>query len=116
MSDAVLTAGISLVSAVIGGLIAALPVIIQTKRQERGEAIRLAAEAGLKAYEAQVDKGVPSSSPIIFVWYHIRLMQLIEEGKLTRNAIKQVLREKDDLNEAFAEMAVERRTPEQPRC
>jgi hypothetical protein len=57
-----------------------------------------------------VDHGVPSSSPVIFVWYHIRLMQLIEKDKLTREAIKQVLRKKDDLNTAFTEMAVERRT------
>lgn len=35
-------------------------------------------------------------------------MQQIEKGKLTREAIKQVLREKDDLNAAFGEMAVER--------
>jgi len=36
------------------------------------------------------------------------MMQLAERDKLTREEIKNVLRKKDDLNAAFAEMAVER--------
>jgi hypothetical protein len=108
MSVAVVISIISLFSAVIGGVIAAVPVLIQSRRQERREALRLAADAALKDYESRAQKDVPSSSPIIFVWYYIRLMQLIEKNKLTREAIKQALREKDDLNAAFAEMAVER--------
>jgi hypothetical protein len=40
-----------------------------------------------------VSKDVPSSSAVFFVW---------------REAIKSVLREKDELNAAFSEMAVER--------
>jgi hypothetical protein len=97
-----------LISALIGGLIAAVPVLVQSRRQERREALRLAADAALKDYESRAQKDVPSSSPIIFVWYYIRLMQLIEKNKFTKEAIKQTLREKDDLNEAFAEIAVER--------
>jgi len=108
MSDAVMY----LISAVVGGAIAAVPVFIQSRRQERREAFKLAAETAWKDYEFQQQKGIPTSSAIIFVWQHVRLMKLIEDDKLTRHEIKRVLREKDDLNKAFAEMAWDREHPD----
>jgi hypothetical protein len=113
MPDAILglissKAALTLISVVVGALIPIVPNLIKSKRQERREAIKLAAEAAWKDYELQVQRGVQSSSAIIFVWYHIRLMQQIVRGKLTPEAIKEVLREKDELNAAFAEMSVER--------
>jgi predicted nucleotidyltransferase len=84
MSDAVMT----LLGVIIGALITAVPVYLQSKRQERREALRLAAEAGLKDYESRVAKDIPSSSPIIFVWLYIRLMKLIEEDALTDEDIE----------------------------
>ncbi len=98
----------TLMGAAVGALASICGLLISSWLQDRRDRIRLAAEAAWKDYELQMEKGVPSSSAAIFVWYHVRLMQLIERGKLTREALKDVLREKDEFNRAFSEMAVER--------
>jgi len=113
MSEAKLTlisAAAGAAAVIIGALIAGLFNYLQSARQDRRDAIKLAAEAAWKDYELRVDKGIPSSPAFIFVWYHVRLMQLIERDKLTREAIAQVHLQKDELTKAFADIAEERGT------
>jgi hypothetical protein len=98
----------NLVAVVIGGLIATVPVLIQSWRQERREAARLAAEAGLKDYESRVARGINSSPPIIFIWMYTKLMNLIAKGELTDADIRQALRDKDKLLQAYIDVAEER--------
>ena len=98
----------TVIGAAIGALASLGSLYVSSWFQERRDRIRLAAEAAWKDYELRVQKGIPSSYAAIFVWYHVRFMQLIERDKLTPEAIKTVLREKDKLNAAFAEMAEER--------
>jgi hypothetical protein len=107
ISAAVGAAG-GIIGALGGALITGLIGLYQSKSQDRRDAIKLAAEAAWKDYELRAGKGIPSSPAFIFVWYHVRLMQLIERGKLTREAITQVHLEKDELNKAFVDIAEER--------
>jgi hypothetical protein len=93
ISAAVGAAG-GIIGALGGALITGLIGLYQSKSQDRRDAIKLAAEAAWKDYELRAGKGIPSSPAFIFVWYHVRLMQLIERGKLTREAITQVHLEK----------------------
>jgi hypothetical protein len=61
-----------------GALITGVLNLIQSRSQQRRDAIRLAAETAWKDYELRVEKGIPSSPAFIYVWYHVRLMQLAQ--------------------------------------
>jgi len=89
------------VGVLVGGIAPVLVVLIQGKQQRRTELIRVALEAALKERADTVEQGgklgrkykvYPLST---FVYHQWRLLQLLEEGKLTDAEMKKLYEESE---------------------
>jgi hypothetical protein len=106
-----LSGAFGLIGAVIGAAASFGAILIQSKMQDRRAAIRHAAELGLADYKLRMQIALPGTKfppAALFIAYEMKIMKLLEKGKLTPEAYKRLSREQDELHKAVFETASER--------
>lgn len=104
-----------LVGAVIGAVASIVTVWVQAKTQDRREKIRHAAELALEDYKLQLDlarksgKQVSIPPVVLFLHYHLGLMDLMENGKLNSDTIKELAEQNIKFSDVIKELNQERK-------
>jgi hypothetical protein len=99
MDSTALISGV--VGAMIGSLTSLATLIVQNTYQNRRESTRLLFETAFKDYELRI-LHLPENRaafPIILA-YHQKMIELIEDGKLTPDAARQILKMQSEMSAA----------------
>jgi hypothetical protein len=107
MSDAALTGLLTLLGAVVGGLSSFAAVWIQSRKQDRRERLRHAAELALADYNFRA-KHTDTMAMSVFLAYQVNLMDLIERDKLTPETFRALSADHDELIDTVLAMVKER--------
>jgi hypothetical protein len=104
-----------LVGAMIGSLTGIVTLIVQNIFENRRESRRLLFETAYKDYELRI-LHLPENRdafPVILA-YHQKMLALIEKGKLTSNAAKEILSEQVKMGTALQQAVAELEGSEGP--
>jgi hypothetical protein len=107
MSDAALTGLLTLLGAVVCGLSSFAAVWIQSRKQDRRERLRHAAELALADYNFRA-KHTDTMAMSVFLAYQVNLMDLIERDKLTPETFRALSADHDELIDTVLAMVKER--------
>ncbi len=97
----------SLGGAFIGSVASIAALVIQSRFQDRRERMRLAAQIAMEEYKFQADLiskntgGGTLQGIATYIHYHIGLMALIEQGKLTPESHKQLMDKNGEMIKAI---------------
>ena len=105
---------IPLISGFVGALIGAFASIttiwIQAKIQDKRERLRHAADLALEDYKLNLDmannSGEKYSAPpiVLFLHYHLKLMELMEKGDVTPENLKKLAEENSQISKVTREI------------
>jgi hypothetical protein len=106
-----LSGAFALIGALIGAGASVMTVYFQTKIQDRRALLRHAAEMAQADYKLRMEQAPPGTKfpPIsVFLAYEVKLLNLIEEGRLTPTSFRRLSAEQDKLYDAAFAVAAER--------
>lgn len=106
-----LSGAFGLIGALIGAAASVLTVYFQMKIQDRRALLRQAAELAQADYELRIEKAPPGTQfpPIsLFLTYEVKLLKLIERGKLSPASYRRLSAEHDKLLDTAFVIAAER--------
>lgn len=98
------------VGALIGALASIITMLIQAKTQDRRERLRHAADLALEDYKLQLElanksgKSVSIPPVVLFLHYHIELMELMEKGKVTPASLQKLAESNTEIHDAIKEL------------
>ena len=104
-----------LVGALIGAMASIITIWVQARIQDRREKIRHAADLALEDYKLQIDmankSGRQASIPpvVLFLHYHLELMNLMEKGRLTPERLKKLSEKNAEIEDAIDEVNKQRK-------
>ena len=87
------------IGAIIGALASIVTVIVQSKAQNKRERTRMAAQLAIEDYKMSVDlamklgKRASLTPPIVYLHYHMKLMDYLENDSLDPAALRQFTEE-----------------------
>ena len=99
-----------LAGAVIGALASIAAMWIQARTQDRRERLRHAADLALEDYKFQLDLATKSGKKVsippvvLFLHYHIELMDLMEKGKLTAENLKYLAESNNEIHQVIKDL------------
>ena len=117
MSEAYLpwmSGAFALIGALIGAAGTTLTVYFQNKVQDRRDLLRHAADLARADYEFRVENAPPGTQflPLsVFLAYEVKLLRLLEKGKLTPASYRRLSAEHDKLLDAAIAVAADRAPP-----
>ena len=106
-----LSGAFGLIGALIGTAGSVTIIYFQTKIQDRRALLRHAAEMVQADYRLRMEQAPPGTKfpPIsVFLAYEVKLLKLIEEGRLTPNSFRRLSAQQDKLYDTAFAMAAER--------
>jgi len=106
-----ITGAFGLIGALIGAGASFGAIYIQSWIQDRRAAVRLAAELALEDYKLRMQAappGTPFPPATVFIDYQVKIMKLIERGKLTPETLKDLSLEHDKFFDAIKELKAAR--------
>jgi hypothetical protein len=109
-----LSGAFGLIGALIGAAASVLTVYFQTKLQDQRALLRHAAELARADYKLRVERAPPGTQfpPVsVFLAYEVKLLNLIEKGKLNPASFRRLSAEQDKLLDTAFAMAAERGGP-----
>ena len=109
-----MTGASGLVGALIGALASIITIWVQSNIHDRRERLRHAADLALEDYKIQLDLADKSGQyvelqPIVlYLHYHLRLIELMEKGKLTPKTLREVTDDNVKIKNVIVELNKER--------
>ncbi len=106
-----ITGAFGLIGALIGAGASVLTIYYQLKIQDRRALLRHAVELAQSDYKYRVEHAPPGTTmpPIaVFIAYEVRLLKLMEKGRLTSASFRRLSAEHDELLNTAFDMAATR--------
>ena len=112
-----ITGAFGLLGALIGAGASVLTIYFQLKIQDRRALLRQATELAQSDYRYRVEHaplGTPFPPIAVFIAYEVRLLKLMEKGRLTPATFRRLSAEHDELQNTAFDMAATRAAAARP--
>lgn len=100
--------------ALIGALASIVTIIVQSRSQNKRERIRMAAQMAIEELKMSIEIASKSgkrafiSSPTVYLHYHMKLMELIENDSLDPDTLRLLTEENREIIESLKSLNSER--------